>query len=524
MTLVASEHSHDIHNYNFSDVLDATQAGFIAALQHGPIFKTDAEDLFTLHLDNLPVRNADERQYFNCSACKNFINTYGNLVVVDDNGDLVPIAWQMVDSGFYQSSIDALRDKVSKAKIVAAFHTAETLWGIPTNNGWSHFSLNPPFNQKKSAFRSDANEKMALSKEKRRIVVSSFADIKPSVLDEALRVLKSDTLDRSDRFIAPLQWLRDLHDRPKGPRGNNLLWKAVTLAPEGFCHPRSAVTSTLLNDIEAGLSFDVISRKWSDKMHPLRYQRPQAAPSAGTIAQAEKLIEDLGVARSLERRYATLDEVKTIWSPTAIEEKPKASGIFAHLKKKDTNTLQQVELPAKNINWTRFVETILSTAKLIQMQIPMRGGFTGVLTAEHSDAPPILQWDHEDNRYPISTYVYHKGSQASVWGLTPGAWEDVTGIMPTPSSPGEEGNSFILIVAGAKDQITGQGNGLFPEMMKSELHGIRSVIEAYSKTAVMGGRENASANGLGVNKGNTHHFLKVNDGTGWATYHIDRWE
>lgn len=50
---------------------------------------------------------------------------------------------------------------------------------------------------------------------------------------------------------------------------------------------------TLLDDIASGMSFDSVSRRFAEKMHPLQYQRPQAAPSAGNIAQAEKIVEKL---------------------------------------------------------------------------------------------------------------------------------------------------------------------------------------------------------------------------------------
>jgi hypothetical protein len=536
MTLVADTHVHDVHNDNFDAVRESMQIGFDQALTNGPLFKTDAEDLFDLYLDSLPVHDAAERQYYNCGTCKDFVRTYGGLVTVDNNGDLVPVMWQMTDCGFYQPAIDALRNRISKAKISSAFfpkippyQTGLKVWGEPQTGEWTHYAVAvstrlPNFFTGKSGSEAMA-EAMAHSKERRRMVASSFADIKAPVLDEALRVLKSDTLERSDRFIAPLQWLRDLHDRPKGPRGDNLLWKAVTLAPEGYCHPRSAVTNTLLDDIEKGLPFADISRKWAAKMHPLQFQRPQAAPSAQTIVQAEKLIENLGVARSLERRYARLEEVRTIWKPEVVEEKQKPTGIFAHLQAKDQiSTSFQVTLPTKTVTWDKFVEKVLPTAKQLQIRVPSYGNFSGVLTAEHADAPPILKWDAEDNRYPISSYVYNGGSRAHTWGLTVNDWVDVTGIMPVPSVPGEEGNALILMVKGAKDSRSDQGNALFPEIMKSEFHGIRSVVEAYSKTAQIGGRDEASANGLGLNKGSANYFLKVHDGTGWMQYQIDRWE
>lgn len=41
-------------------------------------------------------------------------------------------------------------------------------------------------------------------------------------------------------------------------------------------------------------------------MNPLQYQRPQAAPSAGNVAQAERIVEKLGIANSLEAALCPL--------------------------------------------------------------------------------------------------------------------------------------------------------------------------------------------------------------------------
>src|SRR2546425_8355197 len=78
---------------------------------------------------------------------------------------------------------------------------------------------------------------------------------------------------------------------------------------------------TLLEDISNGLPLPEVSKRFAEKMHPLRYQRPQAAPSEGQLAQAEKIVAQLGAAGSLARRFARLEEVETIWTPKPTRKK-----------------------------------------------------------------------------------------------------------------------------------------------------------------------------------------------------------
>ena len=71
---------------------------------------------------------------------------------------------------------------------------------------------------------------------------------------------------------------------------------------------------TLLEDLATGMDFATVSARFAAKMHPLKYLRPQAAPRAGNIADAEKIVAKLGIARSLERRFARIDEIETLWT------------------------------------------------------------------------------------------------------------------------------------------------------------------------------------------------------------------
>src|SRR6185437_11657230 len=89
---------------------------------------------------------------------------------------------------------------------------------------------------------------------------------------------------------------------------------------------------TLLEDIAAGMSFEAVKARFAAKMRPDVYQRPQAAPAAGNIRRAEQIVEALGIAASLPRRYARVDELrdKALWLPRPKTAAP-AGGVFGHL-------------------------------------------------------------------------------------------------------------------------------------------------------------------------------------------------
>jgi hypothetical protein len=277
------------------------------------------------------------------------------------------------------------------------------------------------------------------------------------------------------------------------------------------------------------MDFNAVSKRFQDKMNPIKYQRPQVAPAAGNIAAAEKLVEKLGIARSLERRFARLDEIKIQWA-SKVESVPENTdkGIFAHLTPKGENLPDQMKIPPQTMTWVKFELTVLPLVKSIKLFIPSYGNFCALMTAMHTDAPPILQWDSVDKRNPVTYYVYHNGSPASQWGLSGDQWHKVNAITLNPNQwqDGFEHHSkgVIFILDGAVDSSP-ENNALFPEDLKAELREVRATIEAYSKSAIKLGKEEASACGYGYSGSAMNARLLVTDkNNNQFEYILDRWD
>lgn len=77
---------------------------------------------------------------------------------------------------------------------------------------------------------------------------------------------------------------------------------------------------------------------------------------------------------------------------------------------------------------------------------------------------------------------------------------------------------------GGARETRNPGLALFPEILRSDLHSVRSVIEAYSARGKMQGLEEATACGLIVGS-NSDALVRVTDASGvLRVYHIDRWD
>lgn len=471
------------HNHFADGQYDALvgemQKNFDALVRDGktPLFVTDADNLWDVYLSTFPE---EHRQYHNCSCCKAFIRQYGSLVTVDDSGLLVPVMWfETFDTTGYSGTANAMCDSVKRAKIVREFTTKESIWGTAESGGFNHFAIRGRSIQRRYG-ETPASERM-------RTINTALLEFPTTLLDEAIRVLDADAVNRADRFIAPVKWLRGLHDIRNS---RNLMWRNVAAAPEGYVHPRSSVTGSLLEDIKAGMGFDDVRRRFNAKMHPLQYQRPQAAPSLGTIRQAEKLVEEMGIAASLERRFARIEDLELTWAPSQAAPQPSTNGgVFSHLKAKDAVEPVRMQLPPKVMTWEKFCADVLPTAKQMQVRVPNHGAFTGITYAVDPEAPSLFKWEGH-----AAWFLFHGGSHAESWNLSGGKYVDVTGIWGKPQ--GYTGS--VLLLKDARCAKKGVGNALFPECLKGELHPVRSVIEAHSRTATLHDAELATACGLDV--------------------------
>jgi len=525
---------HD-HDADWAALLTAVREAFIrATLVGGTLFETKTTDLADVFLDNIM---GDEYQTHNCTACKSFLRHYGGLVTITENGHTTSVLWdEEAVPAFYRESVFELRRAVERAAVIGPFLSPLVQWGIPKTDIWTHMAVWAPKPYTHPLLT--AGQAMAALRENFQTVERALHDFRAPHIAEAIRLLEAEHLPQSERFIAPLHWLANLHDKraeaSSKARKANVLWRAIATAPEGYCHPRASMTGTLLEDIAAGISFHEVKRRFTEKMHPLKYQRPQAAPKAGAIANAETVFAKMGLAPALERRWARLDEIQTAWAPFTPRLRPTSGGIFSHLAPKGSGrTARPSGEPAVTMTWEKFARVVLPAAEAIEAFV--HGGsalmpFVSLTAPVNEDAPPILKWDRDDERNPFAWYLYHNGSKAQDWGIA-GGWTKVNAIAPLPPMWGSApmphlGEGFILILDGAVDQRTGQGNALFPSCLRDELHAVRSVIEAYSRTATMAGRNQASASGLDIRKGalNIGYRLRVTVDGLQTDYTLDRWD
>jgi hypothetical protein len=523
MKTVAYEQSGDDNYHVF---LQDLREHFLSATYNPAgsekLFTTDAYGLWNAYLNNFPP---EWQQHFNCHACRDFIGKYGGLVTIRESGETTPVMWQRhYTDGIYKKSVEACYKIVKKAKVTGVFISDKNRLGIRKNDFYHmHVDLQD------SMILKSIYKPHEIYAEKKQDFILLARTLHEYTIDEitmAVGILSEDTVNRADKFLNMTKWFLKLKRSLTGNK-QNIIWRAVADAPTGFCHIKNTMVGTLLDDIKSGMPFVSIKRRFNDAMNPLKYQRPQTKPDDQNIEQAESIIEKMGCADSLRRRYATIDEIPTIWKPTHF--KAPQDGIFGHLKKGAMK--DKMEFDAKKISYEKFLADVIPTAISINVILQNRAmNFGAIVTAEIPDSQRILKWDNgESFRNTFSHYVYSGGSGPFHWNLSDNTAHKINGICTYPqqwSGCDYLGMGAILIIDGCRDlRHEKSGLGLFPEILRSEFHPIRKTIEAYSKSEKISGFENSSACGLLLQKNaeNINIRLQVETENFSRVYIIDRW-
>ena len=373
-----------------------------------PLFTTDVTGLFDVFLANLPD---EQRQHYTCHACRRFVDTFGGLVSVSDKGVMQSVMWPTGAPELFRGAVDAMTRLINAANLTGVFLHGKPVWGTPITGDWHHMSvINAPTYHN---LLKTPGQAMSEKIEDYQILRRSLAEFPQPIVEQAITLLKSEALYRSDRVLGVAEWLLKLHQTianvKKQKVKDNLIWLAVATAPAGFCHVRSSMIGTLLEDIAAGLSFAAVSSRFAEKMNPANYQRSQVAPTIGNVQQAERLVKQLGLENSLPRRYMSVDEIpEFVWRGCA-KTKLQDGGAFSGIEtKRQALSSPTINLPVTTMTWDKFQRTVLPTATKIEVKIENVARFAALITAVHPDSPNILQWGNR------SSWYYHGGVDAEM--------------------------------------------------------------------------------------------------------------
>ncbi len=275
-------------DHGYHAFLQQVQAQFAQSAQHAHWFTTDISDVWDLYLQHLPEA---ARQQYNCATCRKFIQTYGGLVCILPDGRTESALWNTAPA-FFQPVVNALKRAVERANVTGVFIPEQAVYGKPQTGQWRHVAIQIPADKLWKSLVKTAFQAAAEKREDFKTLQNGLASFSLDAVKQALKLLRSDSLYRGEHVLGVAEWLKTLHEQIAEAKHEqyrlNLIWRAVASAPAGFCHVRSTMIGTLLEDIVAGYAFSAIEQRFAAKMHPLQLPTPTSRAQCGEYCASRK--------------------------------------------------------------------------------------------------------------------------------------------------------------------------------------------------------------------------------------------
>lgn len=399
-------------NNGYEELIENIKKTFASKLKDNvktPLFRTSVSDLFDTFLYYLP--DACKQEY-TCRACKHFVDRFGGLVFIKEDGTTESAIWNVENiPGMFIEPITQMKEIVESTQVQDIFVSDYVDLGTYDTNGFHHFSVKLPRVMINTSRVKNASQVSAEKAEDYGMLKRALEKYSMSQIDQALNLLESGSLYRGSSYVAMCKWFKETKEKIASindqPQHTNMIWKYAATAPNGFTHISGSMLGTLLDYIVDGDDFDTIKRKFETNMSAENYRRSQSAPTQRAVESAEKLIEKLGLADSLRRRYAKLDELpenEFIWKSKTEKKDEVKTGVFSGVQTKavDSNETKSV-IPQVTMTWDKFRKTILPTADKLEVKVDGTTHLMGMVTAAVPESENIMNWDN-----PFSWY-YQSG-------------------------------------------------------------------------------------------------------------------
>lgn len=344
------------------------------------------------------------RTEHDCSCCRHFIKNIGGVVNITD-GKIVTL-WDFKVDGPYQEVVDAMAEYVRGHAIDNVYLHYERMVGTAKSNqlledkktvkSWDHYYVNLPDSAvvKKDQIGPQSGEFRATHDVMKR----GLEEILPSAVETVLELIAQNSLYRGEEQKFALEEFRKLRrvvlqSANVATTLDLFTWERMDSVPQFVSRIRNTAIGTLLTDLSDNMDLEDAVKAFESKVAPTNYKRPTALVTKAMIANAQKTVDELGLATALERRYATLDDITVANVLFADRETKKAMNVFDDLAAGvavDVKKLGKVE----EVSIADFIAKILPTAKTVEALFENRhsGNMVSLVAPVDPTAKHLFKW------------------------------------------------------------------------------------------------------------------------------------
>ena len=371
----------------------------------------DKDYLWNLYLDSFPEGTNlifRERREYDCSCCRSFIKNIGGTVYIDEN--LVPhsIFEINTDSETFQPVMDALAAYVTSRPITDIYLNYEPKVGVNQNREmlddgkiitWDHFFLSLPSYLHTDNYHIPARK--AQIRDRKNVLKRSLDEITMEAIDTVLELINSNTLYRGEEWgkhLTKIKKLKSEYEKIPNDKKDLYAWRTAKLIDDVIGKIRNHSIGVLLVDISEGMDLDAAVSRYEKIVAPDNYKRPKAIFTKKMLEQAKQTISELGYMDSLQRRFATLDDitVNNILFSNRDAAKRLGGDIFDQLMSEaaiDPKRFSRVE----EVGIEKFVSDILPNSRDVEVLLENRhaSNMVSLIAPENKDSNTMFKWNND---------------------------------------------------------------------------------------------------------------------------------
>ena len=375
----------------------------------------DTEELYNLYLDSFTAGTNEiyrERREYDCSCCRHFIRDVGNVVSIK-NGELHTI-WGInpVSDDKYNVVAAALDAYVKQKAVLGVFLKKEKRIGTPENremlptgkiNKYEHFFVDlPEICIFKECYGHTLEGDLSQFRDVRNVFKRSLDEISKEAVDTVLELIAQNSLYKGAEWKRQLTEFKNYqkeYGKLTDEQKELWIWEKSIAAGAVIGKIRNHSIGTLLVNIAEGMDLDLAVRKYEQIVAPVNYKRPKAIFTKKMLEDAKKTITELGYMDSLQRRFATLDDITVnnilFSNKDAAKRITGAMDLFDEMEQDvaiDPKRFSKVE----EISAEDFIKNVLPVAKELEVYLENKHiqNMVSLIAPEVAAAKTMFKWNN----------------------------------------------------------------------------------------------------------------------------------
>lgn len=334
------------------------------------------------------------RTEHDCSCCRNFVRNIGNVISINDQGEVLTVWDEVKPDGaddMYVVVANAMAKLVKKAKIKSKFVSGESTYGASKAGGWNHFYAKIP-----SQYVTKDGAVVGKHLEDVGVLKRSLEEIDGDAIDTVLDLINQNSIYKGAEFLQSVKQFKSMqgvYSKLK-PREKEFF---LFMNANQYTRFRNTVIGTLMVDLSNGVNLDGAVASYEAKVAPTNYKRPTALVTPKMIDAAKKQVDALGIEESLHRRHAMRSDISinnVIFADNTVKELM-IGGVFDNLKatkKAPVKELSKVD----TVSIEKFLADIAPNAVEIELLYvnEMMNKHVSLVAPEHVSAPLLFKWDN----------------------------------------------------------------------------------------------------------------------------------